>query len=260
VLKIEFFRIEYAKLKTENRKRGYKMDRDPRTYKITKNNVELYEAKKAKLPCNDCLVKPTCFKEHKATKKAKCLRYTVELKNPCLEALLIMDLINLSVNKHIINFSEDLSKCDMSILFDNAYKLFKTASDNTLNIIFKIHIDTSYFLFLNVIDRDPKYISNEFENAYVYLGLIFAKFFEDADAGIKLLSKSIELTPESSYSFNARGICYLKKKDLNSGLDDLKKAKIMSGGGDLVLNELIEDVENRINGKRGKSEFDMLYT
>ena len=36
-------------------------------YKIMKNDVDIYNAEKHRLPCWNCLVRPTCFSEKKAT-------------------------------------------------------------------------------------------------------------------------------------------------------------------------------------------------
>ena len=71
------------------------------SYKITDKNVDVYNEYKHKLPCINCIVRAIgCFSEKQATKSAKYLRYTVELKTPCREA-------NLEMNQ-IINLARDL--------------------------------------------------------------------------------------------------------------------------------------------------------
>jgi hypothetical protein len=246
-------------LSSENPNRGFKMRRSSRTYTIRNDNVDLYEIKKNKLPCIECLVRPTCFREKKATKKAKYLRYTVELEEPCFEAFLIMDLIDLHADYFSVVCNRNDLQLDVDSLFNNAVCYFNKWHPKFINDVYFQFVYTSYFLFLNVIDRDPYYVKNGTETAYNYLGMIFQDYFKVIDWAINLYSKSINLTPNNSRSFENRGFCYLKKQDLNNGLADLNKSKIMSDGQDLKLNEIIKDVENRINGKIGKSEFDSLY-
>ena len=65
-------------------------------FKITDKNVELYKQYKHELPCFKklCFVAPMCFNEKKASGKAKHLRYTVTLKDPCSEAYSILRCID----------------------------------------------------------------------------------------------------------------------------------------------------------------------
>ena len=62
-------------------------------YKIMKDEVDIYNAEKHRLPCWSCVVRPTCFSEKKATKRAKDLRYTLNFKDPCIELILAIKLL-----------------------------------------------------------------------------------------------------------------------------------------------------------------------
>ena len=72
------------------------------SYRITDKNVDVYQEFKNNLPCINCNNSATCFSEKQATKRAKYLKYTVELSDPCPEAKLEMD--------QIINLARDLEK------------------------------------------------------------------------------------------------------------------------------------------------------
>ncbi len=76
------------------------------TYKITDKEVDVYNENKHKLPCINCLVRANCFSEKQATKRAKYLRYTVKLNNPCPQAILIMGYIGFAaMNKSYLVLS-----------------------------------------------------------------------------------------------------------------------------------------------------------
>ena len=87
------------------------------SYKITDKNVELYKSIRHKLPCfkDNCIVLSTCFSEKQATKRAKYLRYTVKLNNPCPQAILIMGYIGFAaMNKSYLVLSiEEMDKMDI---------------------------------------------------------------------------------------------------------------------------------------------------
>ncbi len=96
------------------------------------------------------------------------------------------------------------------------------------------------------------------DNAYVYLGIIVQDAFKNIDFAIDLYTKSIELTPDDSLSFERRGFCRLGKKDLENALADLKKSGEM-GGYHPDLGEIIIDIENRLKGFKGNSKFNHFY-
>jgi tetratricopeptide (TPR) repeat protein len=227
------------------------MYRGPRTYKITNKNVEFYEAKKPNLTCSNCLVRPSCFYEKKATKRSKHLRYTVELKDPCIEALLKMELTRWAADDTLVIPVKKMHDLGIKKLFDDAVYYFHTGHSDFLK--------AAYLMFITVIEKDPQYISEDSDTAYQYLAMIFEDQFEDMDSAIKLYSKSIDLAPKDSLCFENRGFCYLKKKELKNGLADLKRAKSMNGGYHPDLKNIIDDLENRIMGITGNSAFDSLY-
>lgn len=230
------------------------------SFKITDKNIELYKSIRHKLPCfkDNCFVFSMCFKEKQATKKAKYLRYTVKLNDPCPQANLIMKYISsasvfppLTISDLVLSI-EKMDEMDINELFDKAVIHF-----NSFFFLFKL---ASYFMFMKVIEEDPKYAKDGYD-AYFYLGWIFEDI-NQIDFAIELYTESIALNPDESFSFEKRGLCLLKKKDLKNALPDLKKAEAIAKGIDgyyLHLSALIKDAENRLNGFSGNSYLSAFY-
>jgi hypothetical protein len=196
----------------------------------------------------DCLVKPTCFNERKATKKAKYLRYTVELKNPCIDAILKMQLIHFSKDNDLLIPFKRMDMMKTEYLFDYARNIFNQGEEKT-----------AYLMFVLVVERNPKYVSDESETPYLFLGMVFENQLNDFDIAIELYSKEILLTKGDPFALECRGFCHLRNKDLQMGLDDLKKSKSIKGYHNPQLHEIIQDIENRLKGQRGNVEFDSFY-
>jgi hypothetical protein len=72
-----------------------------------KEEVDLYNSEKHKMPCWKCKVKKICFSEKKATKRAKYLKYTIELKKPCIEAILTLLLIKNTAKRIVAMIEEE---------------------------------------------------------------------------------------------------------------------------------------------------------
>jgi len=221
---------------------------------ITDKNVEFYKSVRHKLPClnGNCALSSSCFKEKKATKKAKYLRYVVDFNNPCPQAILIMEYIRFAPTTSNLELSiEEMDEMDISELFDNAVKYFNSSREFRM---------TYYFMFIKVIIKDPKYVKDDYD-AYFYLGRLFERF-EEIDFAIDLYTQSIELNPDESLSFEKRGLCLLKQEDLKNALPDLRKAEAIAKGIDgyyLHLSALIKDVESRLEGFGGNSKLDAFY-
>ena len=184
-------------------------------YKITDKNVDVYIKNKHKLPCINCIVRPTCFSEKQATKRAKYLRYTVGLKTPCPEAILVMDKIDASQYPIISIFEMEAMNIDK--LFDDAVNYFHTQYE-------EFYL-TSFYMFQTIVEKDPNYLNEDGDNAYYYLGLMYDHVLNDLDAAIEHFTKAVELDPNDYLSFQGRGSCWEQKGDLKKAAIDFKKAK-----------------------------------
>ena len=202
-----------------------------------KDGVTLYNNEKHRLPCWNCLVRPTCFTEKKATKRAKYLRYTLWLKNPCIESALVMDLIQLAASDQLITSLSRMEELDTLNLFETAITYFHSGAGE--------FVATAYVMFINIVHRNAKYIWEDYDTAYYYLGNIYNLYFKKIDFAIDLYSKGIELTTKDPSIFENRGFCYLEKNDIVNALNDFKKAKEINGGTHSDLDKIIDEIENR---------------
>jgi tetratricopeptide (TPR) repeat protein len=207
-------------------------------YKITDKNVDVYNENKHEIPCIDCLVRATCFSEKQATKRAKYLRYTVGLKTPCPEAILVMDKINTS--KHLVMSIYKMEAMDIDKLFDDAVTYFHTA--------YKEFYLTSFYMFQTVVEKNPNYLHKDGDNAYYYLGLMYYHVLNELDDAIEHFTKAVVLDPNDCLSFQGRGFCWEEKGDFKKALIDYKKAReIDSGGLHPDIDEIIKRVEVQIS-------------
>jgi len=206
-------------------------------WKIMKDDVDIYNAEKHRLPCWNCLVEPMCFSEKKATKRAKYLRYTLSFENPCVESVLAMDLIELA-NSDLIKPLENIEELDTHKLFNTAVNYFQSGVPE-----FK---ETAYVMFICVVHRDANYIWHEYDTAYYYLGNLFYHTFKEIDFAIDLFSKGIDLTIKNTSILEDRGFCFLEKKDLKKALNDFKKAKEIDGGYHPDLEKIIDEIDKMI--------------
>jgi tetratricopeptide (TPR) repeat protein len=214
------------------------MSSNSMVYKITDKNVDVYNENKHELPCIDCLVRATCFSEKQATKRAKYLRYTVGLKTPCPEAILIMDKIDTSKNLVMSIFK--MEAMDIDKLFDNAISYFHTD--------YKGFLLTSFYMFQTVVEKNPNYLNKDGDNAYYYLGLMYDRNLNELDTAIKHFTKAVELDPNDGPSFEGRAFCWMDKGDLNKALIDLKRAKKIGRGGlHPDIDEIIKEVSVKIS-------------
>ena len=167
-----------------------------RICKIKKDKVKLYNSEKSMLPCWNCLVQSTCFNEKPATKKAKYLRYTVTFTEPCLEANLVMDLIEIPKDYHEFSLKK-MNGMKIEDLFRCAVRYFHAGSKHTIS---------SYLMFIKIIQKDPNYISTSYGIAHYYLGNIMSQTSRIENA-IELYTKAIDLEPEYAAAIEERGFC-----------------------------------------------------
>ena len=202
------------------------------SYRITDKNVDVYKENRHRLPCINCFVRATCFSEKQATKKA-----TVELIDPCPEAIFAMGLINIANDLEIT--VKEMYELDIDNLFDDAVTYFHTG-DRQFMI-------TSFFMFQKVIEKNPEYMNPDGDNAYYYLGLMYRNNLNELDAAIEHFTKAIELDPNDCLALKERGFCWAEKGDMKKALADYKKAKIINCAGiSLDIDTLIKEAEIQI--------------
>ena len=214
------------------------MSSNSMVYKITGKNVDVYIKNKHKLPCITCMVRATCFSEKQATKRAKYLKYTVGLKTPCPEAILIMDKINTS--KYLVMSIYEMEAMNIDKLFDKAVSNFNTH--------YKEYYLTSFYQFQTIVKKNPNYLNQDGDSAYWYFGMMY-NGVNKLDAAIEHFTKAIELNPNHCLSFEGRGFCWEKKGDFKNALIDFKKAKKINP--DEVhpdIDEIIKRVKDQISG------------
>jgi tetratricopeptide (TPR) repeat protein len=215
------------------------------SFRITDKNVDVYQEFKNNLPCINCNNSATCFLEKQATKRARYLKFTVELSDPCPEAKLEMD--------QIINLARDLviplpkmNEMDINDLFYKAVNYYYSHRDLESGF-------TSFFMFKKVIEKNSEYISyEEGDNAHYYLAQLYHNLFKEPnwDAAIEHFTKGLELYPNDAISFEARGVCWIAKKNLKNALADWKKALAIGHEGLSITSDDIKDIENRLKGSK----------
>jgi tetratricopeptide (TPR) repeat protein len=213
-------------------------------YEIPKEEVDFYNSEKRRLPCWECLVKSTCFKEKKH-RESDDLGYTVELGNPCIDAILTMDLIEHADELEIPLWF--LDEKDTETLFDDA--LYSCDVDPPSSCGGN-YIEVGYAMFIRIVQRDPNYVYNGYDTAYYNLGNIFISEFGDFDNAIELYSRAIDLVSNRADAFEKRGRCWLEKKGkkyLKNALADFKKAIAIDESLYPDLKSTIHDIEKRID-------------
>ena len=214
------------------------------SYRITDKNVDVYKEFKNNLPCINCNDSVTCFSEKQATKRAKYLKYTVELSDPCPEAKLEMDqIINLA--RDLVTPLPKMNEMDIDDLFDTAVYYYRYRDLNTLF--------TSFFMLKKVIEKNPEYMNDkDGDNAHYYLAQLYRNLFKEPnlDAAIEHYTKGLELYPNDAVSIEARGGCWMGKKNLKNALADWKKALAIGHHGLGITSDDIKDIENRLKGSK----------
>ena len=161
-------------------------------YKIMKDDVDIYDSEKHRLPCWNCLVRPTsCFSEKKATKRAKHLKYTVEFKKPCIESILAMDIINMANSGLLISSLNEIDDMNISELSQDATYLFQGTVADLMDG--QEVGPTAYAMFIRLTQRCSNKFEDELFGAYYTLGDIFHDYFKEIDYAIDLYSKAIDL-------------------------------------------------------------------
>jgi tetratricopeptide (TPR) repeat protein len=213
-------------------------------WKIKEDIVDIYNTEKHRLPCWNCIARPTCFSEKKATKRANYLRYTLNFKEPCIESILALNLIECA-NSDLITTLEWIDRTDIPELFDTAVTLYNSSRPKS--------IIAGIAMFICVTQRDPNYIRPGNYTAYHYLGYLYHGLsnLKQIDLAIELYSKGIELTPEEPSIIENRGFCFLLKDDLKNARNDFERAKKIDGGCHPDLANIINDIKNRQRGLRG---------
>lgn len=118
---------------------------------------------------------------------------------------------------------------------------------------------TSFFMFQNIIKRDPKYKSADGDNPYFYLGRIHDSNLKDMDTAIKCYNKSLKLFPKDTFTIERRGFCRLKKNKYDLAIKDLMKAKENGGGEFDDLEAVVKEAKKRLNGKKPNKSFDRYF-
>lgn len=208
-------------------------------YKILKKDVKIYNAEKHKLPCWECVVRPTCFDEKEATKGAKFLRYTVQFKKPCIEAILAMDLINMANSNLLISTLDEINKMSISDLFKVGFEQFLLVEAGFIDG--QEYGPEAYALFISLSQRKSNKFADNFASAYHHLGRIFRDYFKERDHAISLYSKAIKFRPEIPEYYEERGGCYHMIGDFKNALNDYKNAVKINIEIGPYLEDAIED-------------------
>jgi len=211
---------------------------------IKKDDVDIYNAEKHRLPCWECPVRPVCFSEKKATKRAKYLRYTVEFKTPCIESILAMGIINIANSDLLITPLNEIDDMTISELSKDSFYLF-TGIEGDLIDGPKFGPEM-YVMLILITQRDSNKFENDFANAYYSLGDIFQSYFKEIDHAIDLYSKAIDFKPEEPGILYNRGCCFFEKNDFKNALNDFKKVKEIDGEQLYDLADTIEECERMI--------------
>jgi tetratricopeptide (TPR) repeat protein len=213
------------------------MSAKSRIYEIPNEEVDFYNSEKHNLPCWECLVRSTCFKENKDSESDE-LGYTVELGNPCIEARLTMDLIDLADGLEIpIDF---IDTKDTATLFDDALCNLISGAPESCAITY---MPVGYAALVRIFQRDPKYVYNGYDTAYYRLGNLFVSEFKDFENAIELYTRAIDLVGDRGDAYMKRGYCWLEKNDIEKALADFRRAIAIDG----VYNPPVD------------SEFNMAY-
>ena len=166
----------------------------------------------------ECIVRPTCFSEKKATKNAKYLGYTVKFEKPCTKCILAMDLINMEISNLLItplNEIDDMSISEMSE--DGSCLLNAIEADLADGVKFG---PEAYAMYISITQRNSDKCEDEFAYAYYRLGSIFYHYFKEFDHAINLYSRAIDLDQEEATLFEERGDCFYNNGEYKNALND----------------------------------------
>jgi tetratricopeptide (TPR) repeat protein len=121
-------------------------------------------------------------------------------------------------------------------------------------------------MFQKVIQKNPKFRTDDGghgDNPYYYMGRYHDYCLGDFETAKEYYTKSIELCPKDSASYECRGVCWLKANQYELALEDFRRATKYKGnsGEDMLpdLDGIIVEVENRLGGGKPNKEYDGLF-
>jgi len=128
--------------------------------------------------------------------------------------------------------------------------------------------EEAYKMFQKVIEMDPKFRTDDGDtgdNPYFYMGRHHDYYLNDFETAKEYYTKSVELCPNDSASYECRGVCWLKTNKYELALKDFRettKLKNIGMGGEEIffnLDDIIIEVENRLGGGKPNKEYDWLF-
>ena len=163
-----------------------------------------------------------------------------------------MQQIDLSDVSDLFLKPDDMDKIEIDELFKKAVGHFNDGDIRGAK--------TAYFMFKNVVKRDPEFTSgdNNFDCQFHYLGRFHEYFLYDVDTAIEYYDKCLNLCPEDYEALTNRGFCRLSKNQYDLAIKDFKKAqKINSENYD--FDRIIQEVKSRLNGGRPIREYSRYF-
>lgn len=159
------------------------------------------------------------------------------------------------ISDHSCN-NVQIDTVEINQLFEEAVSYFNQSYENA--------VKEACDMFQKVIEKDPEFRTHDGghgDNPYFYLGRYNEYCLGDWDTGIEFFTKSIELCPEDSASYECRGFCWLKTNQYKLALEDFRKAKKLKSKydeGEWVpdLDDLIIELENRLDGGKPNNKYD----
>ena len=152
---------------------------------------------------------------------------------------------------NLVETFDEMNETEIDDLFREAVDFFHIGDAK--------FVKTSYFMFQNILERNPKYRSADGDNPYFYLGRIHDYYLKDKGTAIKFYTQSLKLFPKDTYAIECRGFCRLKKNKYDLAIKDLIKAKENGGGEFDDLEAIVKEAKKRINGKKSNKSFDRYF-
>ena len=158
-----------------------------------------------------------------------------------------MQAIDLSDISDLLVKPDKINEIEIDELFKKATDYFNGGDVQS--------VKNSYFMFKNIVERNPKYHTVDGWNPYFYLALFHESCLNDVDSAIGYYSKSLKFFPDDEEALTNRGFCRLSKNQYGLAIKDFEKAqKISSEYYD--HERIIKEAKERLNGGKPIEEYD----
>jgi tetratricopeptide (TPR) repeat protein len=161
-----------------------------------------------------------------------------------------MQKIDLSDVSDLEMKQEEMDEIEIDELFQKATDYFNSGNVQSAK--------EAYFMFKNIVERNPKYHTVDGWNPYYYLAQFHAYFINDADTAIKFYNKSLKFFPDDEEVLTNRGFCRLSKNQYDLAIKDFKKAKEYNSKY-CDFDKIIQEAKNRLNGGRPIREYSRYF-